>query len=122
MSGTLFEGIERWGQRKATITHEDTKARAHTTIGMLRDNGIQHVRTHVDVTDHTLAALKAMLEVRDEARDLIDLQIVAFPQEGIESFENGRDLMERAIDMGPTSWAAFRISRTRATGVSPSSS
>ena len=73
MSGTLFEGIERWGQRKATITHEDTKARAHTTIGMLRDNGIQHVRTHVDVTDHTLAALKAMLEVRDEARDLIDL-------------------------------------------------
>ena len=58
------------------------------------------MRTHVDVTDHTLAALKAMLEVRDEARDLIDLQIVAFPQEGIESFENGRDLMERAIDMG----------------------
>ncbi|VWB46115.1 cytosine deaminase [Burkholderia aenigmatica] len=100
MSGTLFEGIERWGQRKATITHEDTKARAHTTIGMLRDNGIQHVRTHVDVTDHTLAALQAMLEVRDEARDLIDLQIVAFPQEGIESFENGRALMERAIDMG----------------------
>ncbi|RRA25371.1 cytosine deaminase, partial [Cronobacter sakazakii] len=62
MSGTLFEGIERWGQRKATITHEDTKRRAHATIGMLRDHGIQHVRTHVDVTDPTLAALKAMLE------------------------------------------------------------
>ncbi|AOK19715.1 cytosine deaminase [Burkholderia cepacia] len=100
MSGTLFEGIERWGQRKATITHDDTKARAHTTIGMLRDNGIQHVRTHVDVTDPTLAALKAMVEVREEARDLIDLQIVAFPQEGIESFDNGRALMERAIEMG----------------------
>ncbi|EKK7704392.1 cytosine deaminase [Cronobacter sakazakii] len=100
MSGTLFEGIERWGQRKATITHEDTKRRAHATIGMLRDHGIQHVRTHVDVTDPTLAALKAMLEVKDEARHLIDLQIVAFPQEGIESFPQGRALMEQAVEMG----------------------
>lgn len=100
MSGTLFEGIERWAQRKATITHEDTKARAHAAIGMLRDHGIQHVRTHVDVTDPSLAALKAMLEVKDEARGLIDLQIVAFPQEGIESFDGGRALMERAIEVG----------------------
>ncbi|EOW6518286.1 cytosine deaminase [Cronobacter dublinensis] len=100
MSGTLFEGIERWGQRKATITHEDTKRRAHTTIGMLRDHGIQHVRTHVDVTDPTLAALKAMLEVKEEARHLIDLQVVAFPQEGIESFPQGRALMEQAVEMG----------------------
>ncbi|WPO97660.1 cytosine deaminase [Pseudomonas sp. HR96] len=100
MSGTLFEGIERWGQRKATITHDDTKQRAHTTIRMLAEHGIQHVRTHVDVTDPTLGALKAMLEVREEARPLIDLQIVAFPQEGIESFEGGRALMERAIAMG----------------------
>ncbi|WP_336278196.1 cytosine deaminase [Cronobacter dublinensis] len=100
MSGTLFEGIERWGQRKATITHEDTKRRAHTTIGMLRDHGIQHVRTHVDVTGPTLAALKAMLEVKEEARHLIDLQIVAFPQEGIESFPQGRALMEQAVEMG----------------------
>ncbi|KVE23875.1 cytosine deaminase [Burkholderia singularis] len=100
MSGTLFEGIERWAQRKATITHDDTKARAHAAIGMLRDHGIQHVRTHVDVTDPTLAALNAMLEVKDEARGLIDLQIVAFPQEGIESFDGGRRLMEQAIEMG----------------------
>ncbi|MCL2893986.1 cytosine deaminase [Brenneria tiliae] len=100
MSGTLFEGIERWSQRKATITHDDTKRRAHTAIGMLRDHGIQHVRTHIDVTDPSLAALQAMLEVKEEARDLIDLQIVAFPQEGIESFANGRQLMERAIEMG----------------------
>ncbi|WP_304162783.1 cytosine deaminase [Lonsdalea britannica] len=100
MSGTLFEGIERWSQRKATITHEDTKRRAHSTIGLLRDHGIQHVRTHIDVTDPTLGALKTMLEVKEEARDLIDLQIVAFPQEGIESFPDGRQLMEQAIDMG----------------------
>ena len=100
LSGTLFEGIERWAQRKATITHEDTKQRAHATIRMLAEHGIQHVRTHVDVTDPTLAALKAMLEVREEARHLIDLQIVAFPQEGIESFRNGRELMEEAIRLG----------------------
>lgn len=100
MSGTLFEGIERWSQRKATITHDDTRRRAHTAIGLLRDHGIQHVRTHVDVTDPSLAALEAMLELKNEVRDLIDLQIVAFPQEGIESYPDGRQLMERAIALG----------------------
>ncbi|OMG65420.1 cytosine deaminase [Stutzerimonas balearica] len=100
MSGTLFEGIERWGERKALVTHEDTKARAKKTIDMLVDHGIQHVRTHVDVTDPTLSALKSMLEVREETRHLIDLQIVAFPQEGIESFKDGRELMTEAIAMG----------------------
>ncbi|HLD67028.1 MAG TPA: cytosine deaminase [Pseudomonas sp.] len=100
MSGTLFEGIERWGERKALITHADSKTRARATIEMLVDHGIQHVRTHVDVTDPSLAALAALLEVREETRHLIDLQIVAFPQEGIESFKGGRDLMAAAIEMG----------------------
>lgn len=67
---------------------------------MLRDFGVQHVRTHVDVTDPSLAALKALLAVKQEAADLIDLQIVAFPQEGIESYPDGRGLMTRAIEMG----------------------
>ncbi|KQQ55653.1 cytosine deaminase [Pseudomonas sp. Leaf127] len=100
MSGTLFEGIERWAERKALVTHQDTKVRARKTIEMLVDHGIQHVRTHVDVTDPSLAALKSMLEVREETRHLIDLQIVAFPQEGIESFKNGRALMTEAVAMG----------------------
>lgn len=100
MSGTLFEGIERWAERKALVTHEDTKTRAKKTIDMLVDHGIQHVRTHVDVTDPTLSALKSMLEVREETRHLIDLQIVAFPQEGIESFKGGRELMTEAVAMG----------------------
>ncbi|WP_248797496.1 cytosine deaminase [Pseudomonas sp. MWU13-2105] len=100
MSGTLFEGIECWGERKATITHDDTKARAKKTIRSLAAHGIQHVRTHVDVTDPELTALKAMLEVREESRHLIDLQIVAFPQEGIESYRNGRELMVEAINLG----------------------
>ncbi len=58
------------------------------------------MRTHVDVTDPKLTALKAMVEVRDEVRDLVDLQIVAFPQEGIESYANGRALMTEAVAMG----------------------
>lgn len=100
MSGTLFEGIERWSQRKQTITLEDTRQRAHATLRMLAEHGIQHVRTHVDVTDPSLVALQAMLQVREEASHLIDLQIVAFPQEGIESYADGRALMERAVAMG----------------------
>ena len=100
MSGTLFEGIERWAERKTLVTHEDSKTRAKKTIDMLVDHGIQHVRTHVDVTDPTLAALKAMVEVREETRHLIDLQIVAFPQEGIESYANGRALMEESLVIG----------------------
>lgn len=100
LSGTLFEGIERWAERKALVTSEDTKSRAHRTIRMLAAHGIQHVRTHVDVTEPGLGTLTAMLEVRDEARALVDLQIVAFPQEGIESFANGRALMEQAVEMG----------------------
>ncbi len=100
MSGTLFEGIERWAERKAMTTHEDIKSRATKTIGMLVDHGIQHVRTHVDVTDPTLTALKAMVEVREEVRHLVDLQIVAFPQEGIESYDNGRALMTEAVALG----------------------
>nr|WP_314482257.1 cytosine deaminase [uncultured Pseudomonas sp.] len=100
MSGTLFEGIERWAQRKQSISHEDIKARAKTTLGMLVDHGIQHVRTHVDVTEPGLVALKAMVEVRDEVRDQVDLQIVAFPQEGIESYPDGRVLMSEAVAIG----------------------
>ncbi|MCT8165324.1 cytosine deaminase [Pseudomonas putida] len=100
MSGTLFEGIERWAERKALTTHDDIKRRATKTIGMLVDHGIQHVRTHVDVTDPTLTALKAMVEVREEVRHLVDLQIVAFPQEGIESYDNGRALMTEAVALG----------------------
>ena len=100
LSGTLFEGIEHWTERKALVTRDDTKSRAHRTIRMLAAHGIQHVRTHVDVTEPGLGTLQAMLEVRDEAGALVDLQIVAFPQEGIESFANGRALMTEAVAMG----------------------
>ncbi len=99
-SGTLFEGIERWAERKALLTHDDVKQRAWQTLKWQIANGIQHVRTHVDVSDATLTALKAMLEVKQEVAPWIDLQIVAFPQEGILSYPNGEALLEEALRLG----------------------
>ncbi|MBQ0763622.1 cytosine deaminase [Marinobacter psychrophilus] len=99
-SGTLFEGIECWAERKATLSRQDVINRATRTLKMFAAHGIQYVRTHVDVTDPSLTALKAMLEVRELVAGFVDLQIVAFPQEGIWSFPNGRELMEEAIRLG----------------------
>ncbi|EPL6454239.1 MULTISPECIES: cytosine deaminase [Providencia] len=99
-SGTLFEGIERWAERKAMLTHDDVKNRAWQTLKWQIANGIQHVRTHVDVSDPTLTALKAMLEVKQEVSPWVDLQIVAFPQEGIMSYPNGEELLEEALRLG----------------------
>ena len=100
LSGTLFEGIERWAERKALLTHEDVKRRAIQTLKWQIANGIQFVRTHVDVSDPNLVALKAMLEVREEMKEWVELQIVAFPQEGILSYPNGKALLEEALKLG----------------------
>ena len=99
-SGTLFEGIERWAERKSLLSHEDVKSRAWKTLKWQIANGVQHVRTHVDVSDPTLTALKAMLEVKKEVAPWVDLQIVAFPQEGILSYPNGEALLDQAMVMG----------------------
>ena len=99
-SGTLFEGIERWAERKSLLSHEDVKSRAWKTLKWQIANGIQYVRTHVDVSDPTLTALKAMLEVKKEIAPWVDLQIVAFPQEGILSYPNGEKLLDQAMEMG----------------------
>lgn len=99
-SGTLFEGIERWAERKALLSHDDVKARAWKTLKWQMANGIQYVRTHVDVSDPSLTALKAMLEVKQEVAPWVDLQIVAFPQEGILSYPNGEALLEEALKLG----------------------
>lgn len=100
LSGTLFEGIQRWSERKAFLTHEDVKTRAKTALKWQIAQGIQHVRTHVDVTDPSLIALKAMLEVKEEMKKFVDIQLVAFPQEGILSYRNGAELLEESLKMG----------------------
>ena len=100
LSGTLFEGIECWAKRKEKLTREDVRERVHRAVRLYAVNGIQHIRTHVDVTDPKLTAMEALLELREELRDVMDIQVVAFPQEGIESYPNGRALMENAVRMG----------------------
>jgi len=100
ISGTLFEGIERWSERKPMLTIKDAKSRALKALKWQSANGIQHVRSHVDVTDPKLIALNALLELKEEVAPWMDLQLVAFPQEGINSYPNGLELMEEAIKMG----------------------
>lgn len=99
-SGTLFEGIECWAQRKEKLTKADVKERVNRVVRMQAANGVQYVRTHVDVTDPKLIAMEAMLELREELKPFMDIQIVAFPQEGILSFANGADLLENSLKMG----------------------
>lgn len=109
-SGTLFEGIERWAERKALLSHEDVKARAWKTLRWQIANGIQFVRTHVDVSDPTLTALKAMLEVKQEVAPWVDLQIVAFPQRGFYPTPMVRVCWRRRYGWAPMWLGRSRIS------------
>lgn len=99
-SGTLFEGIACWAKRKETLSKQDVKDRVNRAVRMQAERGIQFVRTHVDNTDPSLIAMEAMLELKDELKDIVTLQIVAFPQEGIQSFPKGKELLETAVKMG----------------------
>ncbi|MBQ1908244.1 MAG: cytosine deaminase [Firmicutes bacterium] len=100
MSGTLFEGIACWEKRKPKLSKSDIRERVNKVVRMYAANGIQHIRTHVDVTDPKLMAMEAMLELREDLKDWMDIQIVAFPQDGILSFPNGKELMKKAVEMG----------------------
>jgi len=99
-SGTLLEGIQIWSERKPSLTHEDVKRRALEEIKWEVAQGTLYIRSHVDVCDPNLTALRALLEVREEVRDICELQLVAFPQDGILSFPHGRELMRQAIELG----------------------
>lgn len=99
-TGTLFDGIRIWSERKKKLSIADVKTRAKKAIQIQVANGIQFVRSHVDVTDPNLTALKALLEVRDELKGRVELQLVAFPQEGILSFPHGKELMTEAANLG----------------------
>ncbi len=99
-TGTLFEGIQRWSESKNNLNKEDVKERAKIALRKQITTGIQHIRTHVDVTDKNLTALKAMLELKEEFKDIVSLQIIAFPQEGMYAFKGGEELVEEALKMG----------------------
>ena len=100
VSGSLFEGIAVWAERVAGLTREDVRSRVRQILRWQLACGVQHVRSHVDVCDPRLRALRALVELREEVRGLIDLQLVAFPQQGILSFDRGRELMREAVDLG----------------------
>jgi cytosine/creatinine deaminase len=99
-SGTLIEGILTWAERKPSLTHEDVKTRARQAILWEVAQGTGLIRSHVDVCDPALVALHALLELRAEMRDLVDLRLIAFPQDGILSFPGGKELMREAMRLG----------------------
>src|SRR6266700_5236012 len=99
-TGSLFEGIAIWADRVKSLTVEDVKQRVRTVLRWQLANGVQFVRSHVDVCDPELKAVRALTELRKEIGDQITLQLVAFPQQGIMSFDDGENLMRKAIDLG----------------------
>ncbi|MDT0633074.1 cytosine deaminase [Rubrivirga sp. S365] len=98
--GTLFDGIERWHEVKKTQTLEDARERALRGIREEVSKGVQFIRTHVDVDDPKLTGLKAILELREELKDNVTIQIVAFPQEGMFAYKGGDEMIEEALKMG----------------------
>ncbi len=99
-SGTLFEAIEMWPKFKENLTIEGVKKLALKAIKDEVSQGVQYIRTHIDVTDPKFTALKAMLELREELKESIEIQIVAFPQEGMYTYKGGVKLVEEALKMG----------------------
>lgn len=99
-SGTLFEAIDKWSESKQALTPEIIKKRARKAIYNQITNGIQYIRTHVDVSDPNFTALKAMLELKEELKDIVTIQLIAFPQEGYYAYPNGDKLVEEALRMG----------------------
>jgi cytosine deaminase len=100
VSGSLFEGIAIWAQRVRDLTVDDVQSRVRQVLRWQLACGVQHVRSHVDVCDPGLRALRALVELREEARGMVDLQLVAFPQQGIRSFDGGADLLRKAVELG----------------------
>src|SRR5207302_2588723 len=100
VSGSLIEGIAVWADRVADLSYEDVQTRVRQILRWQLACGVQHVRSHVDVCDPQLRALRALVELRDEIGDQMDLQLVAFPQQGIQSFDGGEELMRRAVELG----------------------
>src|SRR5215471_19218301 len=100
VSGSLFEGIAIWAERVRSLTVEDVKTRVRRVLRWQLACGVQHVRSHVDVCDPELRALRALVELREEVGDQLELQLVAFPQQGILSFEGGAELMRKSVAMG----------------------
>lgn len=99
-SGTLLEGIALWGELRPTLTRAALVERALRYCDLAVTQGLLAIRTHVDTSDPRLVTVEAMLEVRDRVAPYIDLQLVAFPQDGYYRAADGVSALNRALDMG----------------------
>ena len=103
-SGTLLEGIALWGELKPLLTYDALVDRAMAYCDWAIANGLLAIRTHVDVCDPSLLAVDALLDVKRQVAPSIDLQLVAFPQDGVLRGPNGSDQhmanLKRALDKG----------------------
>ena len=99
-SGRLLEGIQIWGELKPLLTHEAVIERALRYCDLAVSQGLLAIRTHVDVCDDRLLGVEALLEVKRLVAPYIDLQLVAFPQDGYYRYPGAVDLLRRALDMG----------------------
>jgi cytosine/creatinine deaminase len=99
-SGTLLEGIALWGELKLIQTRDEITARALDYCRQAVGQGILAIRSHVDVTDPTFHNVEALLDVRDKVKGMLDLQLVAFPQDGWFRTSQGAAQVVRALDAG----------------------
>ena len=99
-SGTLLEGITLWGELKPNLTVDAIKERALKFCDLAVARGLLAIRSHVDVCDPRLLAVDAILEVKKEVAPYLDLQLVAFPQDGFFSSPQAAELLETALDRG----------------------
>uniref|UniRef100_UPI0035AE4C8C amidohydrolase family protein n=1 Tax=Zoogloea sp. TaxID=49181 RepID=UPI0035AE4C8C len=99
-SGTLLEGIALWGELKPLLTQEALVARALAYCDWAVAKGLLAIRSHVDVCDPRLLAVEALLHVKEKVRPWLDLQLVAFPQDGVLRAPGALDNLKRALAMG----------------------
>jgi len=99
-SGTLLEGIALWGELKPLLTQQALVERALAYCDWAVAKGLLAIRSHVDVCDPRLLAVEALLHVRERVRPYLDLQLVAFPQDGLLRAPGALDNLKRALDMG----------------------
>ncbi|WP_240623975.1 amidohydrolase family protein [Ahniella affigens] len=99
-SGTLLEGIALWAELKPTLTIDSMVARALRYCELAISQGLLAIRSHVDTSDARLLGVEALLEVQQKVAPWLDLQLVAFPQDGLYRNRDGEHNLLRALDMG----------------------
>jgi cytosine/creatinine deaminase len=100
VSGTLLEGIALWSELQPMLHHEAVKERGREYLRWCVSQGILFLRSHVDTCQASLVGVRALVELRDELRGIIDVQLVAFPQHGFLRFPDGPRLLDEALDLG----------------------